>query len=76
MDAEGAYLFRHGVLRDAAYDLMPPSFRATLHARPLWGGQLVRPWQAGSLPHGVVRFDGCFWGFYLHTADSQPFRRR
>lgn len=31
MDAEGAYLFRHGVLRDAAYDLMPPSFRSTLH---------------------------------------------
>ena len=31
MDAEGAYLFRHGVLRDAAYDLMPPSMRTTMH---------------------------------------------
>jgi tetratricopeptide (TPR) repeat protein len=31
MDAESAYLFRHGVLRDAAYELMPPSLRVTLH---------------------------------------------
>lgn len=31
MDAEHAYLFRHAVLRDAAYSLQPPSSRADLH---------------------------------------------
>lgn len=31
MDAEQAYLFRHAVLRDAAYGLQPPSSRADLH---------------------------------------------
>jgi tetratricopeptide (TPR) repeat protein len=31
MDAETAYIFRHAVLRDAAYDLQPPEERATLH---------------------------------------------
>lgn len=31
MDAEHAYLFRHAVLRDAAYGLQPPSARADLH---------------------------------------------
>ncbi|MCA8911837.1 MAG: tetratricopeptide repeat protein [Planctomycetes bacterium] len=30
--AETAYLFRHALLRDAAYELQPPSVRATLHA--------------------------------------------
>ena len=31
MDAELAYLFRHAVLRDAAYELQLPSSRARLH---------------------------------------------
>jgi tetratricopeptide (TPR) repeat protein len=31
MDAENAYLFRHAVLRDAAYSLQVPSERAALH---------------------------------------------
>jgi len=32
VDAEVAYLFRHVVLRDAAYELQPPAERARLHA--------------------------------------------
>lgn len=32
MDAESAYLFRHGLLREAAYQLQIPSDRAQLHA--------------------------------------------
>lgn len=35
MNAEQAYLFRHAVLRDAAYELQPPSDRAGLHALAL-----------------------------------------
>lgn len=35
MFAESAYLFRHAVLRDAAYQLQPPGQRATLHALAL-----------------------------------------
>jgi tetratricopeptide (TPR) repeat protein len=31
MQAEQAYLFRHALLRDAAYELQPPSARAALH---------------------------------------------
>lgn len=31
MDAELAYLFRHGLIRDAAYELQTPSTRAALH---------------------------------------------
>lgn len=31
MDAEQAYLFRHALVRDAAYELQPPGTRATLH---------------------------------------------
>ncbi|MCC6739537.1 MAG: hypothetical protein IT452_10875 [Planctomycetia bacterium] len=32
MNAEGAYLFRHALLRDAAYQLQMPADRARLHA--------------------------------------------
>lgn len=32
MDLEQAYLFRHALLRDAAYALQPPEERASLHA--------------------------------------------
>src|SRR5690606_3055555 len=32
MHAEEAYLFRHALLREAAYELQPPSLRARLHA--------------------------------------------
>lgn len=35
LPAEIAYLFRHAVVRDAAYDLQPPSSRASLHAMAL-----------------------------------------
>ena len=35
INAEGAYLFRHSVVRDAAYQLQLPSDRATLHALAL-----------------------------------------
>jgi tetratricopeptide (TPR) repeat protein len=35
MDAEDAYLFRHAVVRDAAYDLQLPSERAVLHGLAL-----------------------------------------
>jgi tetratricopeptide (TPR) repeat protein len=35
MDAEHAYLFRHATLRDAAYQLLPPSQRSRLHALAL-----------------------------------------
>ncbi|MCZ7606787.1 MAG: tetratricopeptide repeat protein [Planctomycetota bacterium] len=32
MDAESAYLFRHALVREAAYQLQPPGDRAQLHA--------------------------------------------
>ena len=35
MFAETAYLFRHAVVRDAAYGLQPPSERALLHGLAL-----------------------------------------
>lgn len=35
MDAESAYLFRHALLRDAAYDLQLPADRARLHTLTL-----------------------------------------
>jgi len=35
VNAETAYLFRHAILRDAAYALQPPEERATLHAQAL-----------------------------------------
>ncbi|MCA8911730.1 MAG: hypothetical protein KDB82_08495 [Planctomycetes bacterium] len=35
MDAEDAYLFRHAVVRDAAYDLQVPSERSLLHGLAL-----------------------------------------
>jgi tetratricopeptide (TPR) repeat protein len=35
MNAEQAYLFRHAMLRDAAYQLQPPSHRAALHKHAL-----------------------------------------
>ncbi|MCA8914733.1 MAG: tetratricopeptide repeat protein [Planctomycetes bacterium] len=35
ISAETAYLFRHAVIRDAAYDLLPPTTRATLHGAAL-----------------------------------------
>lgn len=35
MDAELAYLFRHGLIRDAAYELQTPSARAALHTLAL-----------------------------------------
>ncbi|MBZ0134767.1 MAG: hypothetical protein K8I27_00170 [Planctomycetes bacterium] len=35
VSAEQAYLFRHAVVRDAAYHLQPPSERAVLHALAL-----------------------------------------
>ena len=35
MDAETAYLFRHALLRDAAYQLQLPGERARLHALAL-----------------------------------------
>jgi len=35
LPAELAYLFRHAVIRDAAYDLQPPTARAALHAMAL-----------------------------------------
>lgn len=38
ISGETVYLFRHGMLRDAAYQLQTPSFRATLHA---WALELL-----------------------------------
>lgn len=35
MNAETAYLFRHALVRDAAYELQPPGERAALHAAAL-----------------------------------------
>lgn len=35
MDAETAYVFRHALMRDAAYALQPPEERAALHAGAL-----------------------------------------
>lgn len=45
MHAEAAYLFRHALLRDAAYQLQLPTRRARLHRlafgliEDLWGGR-------------------------------------
>lgn len=45
--AEAAYLFRHALLRDAAYDLHIPSDRARLH---LLAAQLIESAQGGRPP--------------------------
>lgn len=45
--AEQAYLFRHALLRDAAYQLMPPQTRAQLHRLALELLELVLGCQAG-----------------------------
>ncbi|MCB9894937.1 MAG: tetratricopeptide repeat protein [Planctomycetes bacterium] len=41
MNDERAYLFRHAVVRDAAYNLLPPGQRASLHAWALRGIELL-----------------------------------
>ncbi|MCZ7607419.1 MAG: tetratricopeptide repeat protein [Planctomycetota bacterium] len=47
--AETAYLFRHALLREAAYELQPPGVRARLHElafhliEQLYGGRAPRP---------------------------------
>ncbi|MBE7491776.1 MAG: tetratricopeptide repeat protein [Planctomycetes bacterium] len=53
------YLFRHALLRDAAYELQPPSDRARLHALALhlmeqaFGGQAPLPGAGAFEPHGT-----------------------
>lgn len=47
MDAEAAYLFRHALLRDAAYDLQPPAMRAQLHGLAV---QLLEQLHGGRAP--------------------------
>ena len=61
MDAERAYLFRHALLRDAAYQLQLPGDRARLHAvafeaiEELAGGGLIKP---GATTSGPSPFTG------------------
>ncbi|MCE9581392.1 MAG: hypothetical protein K8T20_02630, partial [Planctomycetes bacterium] len=49
MNAEGAYLFRHALLRDAAYQLQLPGDRALLHGlafsvmETIFGGRAPEP---------------------------------
>ncbi|MBZ0137331.1 MAG: tetratricopeptide repeat protein [Planctomycetes bacterium] len=50
LPAEIAYLFRHAVVRDAAYDLQPPSSRASLHAMAL---QILEA-LAATMPAGTL----------------------
>lgn len=45
--AEIAYLFRHALLRDAAYDLQPPATRAHLHGLAV---QLLEQFHGGRAP--------------------------
>jgi tetratricopeptide (TPR) repeat protein len=58
MHAEDAYLFRHALVRDAAYELQPPSDRARLHAlafelvESLFGGPAPDP---GSPDFGALQ---------------------
>lgn len=55
MDAELAYLFRHGLIRDAAYELQTPGARAALHGlalrliEGLYGGPATMPDPAGTM---------------------------
>lgn len=59
--AEQAYLFRHAVVRDAAYELQPPDNRAALHAHvieiveELVGGdsRAQRSWAADLADHAL-----------------------
>lgn len=54
--AETAYLFRHALLRDAAYELQPPTDRARLHALAL---QLIELLHGGPAPDpGPPAFGG------------------
>ena len=57
MDAESAYIFRHALVRDAAYDLQPPAERAQLHVWALRGMEQVLgapgPEFAGDQPHAI-----------------------
>ncbi|MBX3461304.1 MAG: tetratricopeptide repeat protein [Planctomycetes bacterium] len=55
LDAETAYLFRHALLRDAAYQLQPPADRAGLHKTAL---EVLTP----LVPEGA---DGDGWALEL-----------
>lgn len=56
MHAEDAYLFRHALLRDAAYELQPPSDRARLHAMAF---ELLELLHGGPAPDpGLPAFGG------------------
>jgi predicted ATPase len=45
--AETAYLFRHALVREAAYELQPPGDRGRLHALVL---QIIEDMCGGTLP--------------------------
>lgn len=56
MSAERAYLFRHALLRDAAYELQPPSERAALHRLALAAFEACLP--AAALPAHALELAG------------------
>lgn len=53
MDAEAAYLFRHALLRDAAYELQVPGERARLHELAL---RLIEQAYGGPAPEPATLF--------------------
>lgn len=67
MDAESAYLFRHALLRDAAYELQPPSVRANLHS---WALQLIEAALGGRAPAAAMLFDGVTPVLQPHGTDA------
>ncbi|NUN47931.1 MAG: hypothetical protein HUU15_03775, partial [Candidatus Brocadiae bacterium] len=63
MNAEAAYLFRHALLREAAYQLHLPGQRARLHAEAL----AVMERQAGGRPAELLLGEGI--RFEVHPTD-------
>lgn len=56
MFAEAAYLFRHALLRDAAYQLQLPADRAALHALAL---EIIEGLYGGNASISLLRASSC-----------------
>jgi len=63
IDSETVYLFRHALLRDAAYQLQPPGTRAALHAVAL---ELLE----SILPQALVAQNALELAFHASQCDS------
>ncbi|MHC4842104.1 MAG: hypothetical protein ACYTDT_14310 [Planctomycetota bacterium] len=66
LSAELAYLFRHGLVRDAAYQLQPPSSRATLHELSFY---LIEATNGGRAPEPYAFDDTSKPKFDAHSTD-------